>query len=51
MEKVLLYHIQDTIEEKYIETLVDKYINLLNDDVLLILTYLFSTIQRSSLNS
>ena len=40
-EKALLRHIQDAIEEKYLESLVDDYTNLLNSDVPEILTYLF----------
>ena len=41
VEKALLRHIQDAIEEKYLESLVDDYTNLLNGDVPEILTYLF----------
>ena len=39
--KALLRHIQDTINDKYIESLVDEYTNLLNRDVPAILQYLF----------
>jgi len=41
VEKALLRHIQDAIEDKYIEPLVDEYTNLLNGDVPTILEYLF----------
>ena len=40
-KKALLWYIQDAIEEKYLESLVDKYTNLLNSDVLEILMHLF----------
>jgi len=40
MEKALLRHIQDAIEDKYIELLVDQYTNLLTGDVPSILEYL-----------
>ena len=41
VEKALLRHIQDAIEEKYIEALVNEYTNLLDGDVPTILQYLF----------
>ena len=41
MEKAVLRHIQDAVEDKYIESLVDEYTNLLIGDVPLILDYLF----------
>ena len=41
VEKALLRHIQDALEEKYIEALVDEYTNLLTGDIPTILTYLF----------
>ena len=41
IEKVLLRHIQDAIEDKYIESLLDEYTNLLTGDVPTILEYLF----------
>ena len=41
MEKALLRHIQDAVEDKYIESLVDEYMNLLTGDVPSILDYLF----------
>lgn len=40
-EKNLMQDIQDTIEERYIESLVDKYTNLIIGDVHTVLTYLF----------
>ena len=41
VEKALQRHIQDAVEEKYIEALVNEYTNLLDDDVPTILQYLF----------
>ena len=41
VEKALLRHIQEAIEEKYIATLVDEYTNLLSDDVPTVMQYLF----------
>ena len=41
VEKALLRHIQEALEEKYIEALVDEHTNLLTGDVPTILTYLF----------
>ena len=41
VEKALQRHIQDAIEEKYIEALVNEYTNLLDDDIPTILQYLF----------
>ena len=41
VEKVLLRHIQDAIEDKYTEALVDEFTNLLSDDVPTVLEYLF----------
>ena len=32
---------QDAIEDKFAELLLDKYINLLNDNISIILEYLF----------
>ena len=40
VEKALLRHIQDAIEDKFIEPLVDPYTNLLTGDVPSILAYL-----------
>ena len=41
VEKAILRHIQDAIEDKYVESLVDDYTNLLTDDVPMIMQYLF----------
>ena len=41
VEKALLRHMQDAIEEKYIEALVNEYTNLLDGDVPTILQHLF----------
>ena len=41
VEKALLQYIQDTVEDKYIESLVNEYTNLLTGDVPTILEYLF----------
>ena len=41
VEKALMRHIKDTIEEKYLEFLVDKYINLISGDIPAVLEYLF----------
>ena len=41
VEKALLKYIQDAIEDKYIESLVDEYTGLLDGDVPTILNYLF----------
>ena len=41
VEKAFLRHIQDAIEDKYLESLVDEYTNLLTGDVPTILEYLF----------
>ena len=41
MEKALLRHIQEAIEDKYIASLVDEYTNLLSDDISTVMQYLF----------
>ena len=41
VEKALMRHTQDTIQEKYLESLVDKYTNLILDNVPTVLDYLF----------
>ena len=41
LKKVLLRHIQDAIEEKYIKSLVNEYTNLLDGNVPTMLNYLF----------
>ena len=38
--QALLCHIQDALEDKYIESLVDEHTNLLTDDIPVILQYL-----------
>ena len=40
VEKALLRHIQEAIEDRYIEALVDEYTNLLRDDVPTVMSYL-----------
>ena len=40
VEKCLQRHIQDAIEDKYIEPLVDEHTNLLTDDIPTIMNYL-----------
>ena len=40
-KKALLRHIQDAIEDKYTEALVDEFTNLFSDDVPTVLEYLF----------
>ena len=40
-EKALMRHIQDAIEEKYLESLVDEYTKLLLGDIPIVLEYLF----------
>ena len=42
VEKALLRHIQDALEDKYIEALVDEYTNLLTDDIPVVLNHLFT---------
>jgi len=41
VEKALLRHIQDAVEDRYIESLVDEYTNLFTDDVPTVMEYLF----------
>ena len=41
VEKALLRHMQDAVEEKCIEAMVNEYTNLLDGDVPTILEYLF----------
>ena len=40
-EKALLRHMQDSMEDKHTEALVDECTNLLSDDMPAVLTYLF----------
>ena len=41
VEKALLRHVQDALEDKYIAALIDEYTNLITMDILAALTYLF----------
>ena len=41
VEKALIRHIQNTIKDKYIKSLVDEYENLITSDIPMILDYLF----------
>ena len=41
VEKALMRYIQDAIEEKYLESLVDEYTNLISGDIPAVLEYLF----------
>ena len=41
IEKAILRNVQDALEEKYIEALVDQHTNLLTDDVPTVLEWLF----------
>ena len=43
VEKALQHNIQDAIEDKYLETLVNKDTQLIQDDIPTVLTYLFAT--------
>ena len=45
-KKVLLSHIQDVLEDKYISLLVDKCTNILISDILTILEHLFYNFGR-----
>ena len=42
-EKALLHHIQDVLEEKYIECMVNEYTNLISEDISTVLNYLIIT--------
>ena len=42
IKKALLRHIQDDIKEKYVEVLVNKLTNLINDYIPTVLQYFFS---------
>ena len=48
VEKALLRHIQDALEEKYIKVLVDEFTNLITYDIPAVLTYLFATYGKVS---
>ena len=41
VEKALLRHVQDALEDKCTEAIVDEHTNLLNDDVPTVMKYLF----------
>ena len=41
VERALMRHIQDAIEEKYLESLIDEYTNLITGDTPTVLEYLF----------
>ena len=43
VEKALQHHIQDAIEDKYLETLVDEDTQLIQDNIPAVLQYLFNT--------
>ena len=43
VEKALLCHLQDALGEKYLEVLVNEYNNLLEDEVPVVLEYLFQS--------
>ena len=43
VEKALLRHIQDAIEDKYLESLIDEDTQLLNEEIPDVLQYLFET--------
>jgi len=43
VEKALLRHIQDALEDKYIECMVDEYTNLISEDISTVLNYLMTT--------
>ena len=48
MEKALLRHIQDALEDKCIENMVDECTNLISDDIPAILDYLMENFGRFS---
>ena len=43
MEKALQRHIQDAIEDKYLESLIDEDTQLIQEDIPTVLAYLFET--------
>ena len=47
MEKALLRHIQDVLEDKFIENMVDEDINLISDDNTTVLDYLTETLAQN----
>ena len=48
VEKVLLHHRQDALEDKYAEALVDEYANLFSDDIPAVLQCLFYNYSKVS---
>ncbi len=42
IEKALQRHVQDALEDKYIEPIVDEYTNLITEDIPTVLKYLFT---------
>ena len=48
VEKALLRHIQDALEDKYIENMVDEYTNLIRVDIPTVLDYLMENFGRVS---
>ena len=46
VEKELLWHIQDALEERYFEVLVDEFTNLINNDIPTVLQYFFNTYEK-----
>ena len=47
IEKVLLRYIQDSMEDKYTEALVNEHMNLLSEDISIVLTYLLYNYGKS----
>ena len=47
IEKALLHHIEDRLEDKFIKVLVNECANLLTNDVLIILGYLFHNYRKA----
>ena len=48
MKKVLLRHIQDALEDKYIDTIVDEHANIISDDIPTVLDYLLENFVKVS---
>ena len=46
IEKALLRHIQDALEDKYVVTLIDEYTNLITTDIPEVLIYLFHNFSK-----
>ena len=49
VEKALLRHMQDTLEDKYVAAIVDKYTNLITIDIPRVLDYLLYNFGKVSL--